>query len=138
MRKSLRHAAALPGFAGGVHQSQAIGPVAASGPSEQSIRYWVLTGSPWPVLDSQSDGSTSGGLLGLPGPVMLPAVPSAPVFSYQQLPGLPENSSHQKSLPFGSDVFAFALPPSLLCGTSNWSSAFGNWNPFGTCPMRLS
>jgi hypothetical protein len=66
-----------------------------------------------------------------PDPVTLSAMPSKPVLSYQQLPTLPANSSHQKSVPFGSGAVPLISP----CGTPNWSSASGNAKPGGTWPI---
>ena len=111
-----------------------------AGPFEQSTRYWVLAGSPCPTLESglsppEQSGSGFGGMPGIapasPEPVTLPAVPSKPVLSNQQLPVLPGNSSHQKSMPFGQRLAPLIVP----CGTSNWSSASGNWKPGGTWPI---
>ena len=47
-------AAALPGWAGGVHQSQSAGPVSVSGPLPHSITYWSFARSSLPTLVAQS------------------------------------------------------------------------------------
>src|SRR5215218_6189844 len=65
-----------------------------------AAKHWSSSSSwarlPIPRLVLQSLGRLSGSL------VMLAAVPSRPMFEYQQLFVLLKNSSHQKSVPFGS------------------------------------
>jgi len=119
------------GFGAGRHQSQSVGPVSLSGPFEHSSRYASLAASPLPALVLHIEGSRSGGVP-VPGPVMLPAVPSEPRLLNQQFPVLPENSSHQKSVPlgWGPGPPEWALP--------NRPTAAGKLNPGGGWPMRFA
>src|SRR5680860_581552 len=93
------------GSAGVLNQSHAPVPTEKSARQLPSSASW--RGPPRPALVSQSEGRLAGVL------VMLAPLPAFPVLSYQQLPVLPLNSSHQKSVPLGSRVPRGSRPITL-------------------------
>jgi hypothetical protein len=70
------------------------------------LRSWFVP----PAQSGMGFGGTPGALPASPDPVTLPAVPSGPLLPYQQFQRFEGNSSHQKSVPFGSLLYSKVVP----------------------------